>query len=201
MARALDAPLDIYLVRKLGVPGHPELAMGAIATGGVVVLNEDVVRMANVTDEDIGALAPPVHLVDSGLTVLLYRLDDGYLYARTVRADGTLTPQERVSDRQVVQSGSDSEQVGVDAIAFEDRVVLAVIDEETRDLRMIEGRVAGNGSIRWEPPRPLVDDVNAQWVRGRVIRDADGAPAYGIVYDAGSEGGSGMNRYVAVPLR
>src|SRR5438128_1099084 len=44
VARALAAPLDIFPVRKLGVPGHEELAMGAIATGGVVVLNDDVVR-------------------------------------------------------------------------------------------------------------------------------------------------------------
>lgn len=44
VARALDAPLDIFLVRKLGVPGHRELAMGAIASGGVRVLNEEVVR-------------------------------------------------------------------------------------------------------------------------------------------------------------
>ncbi len=43
IAAALDAPLDVFVVRKLGVPGHEELAMGAIASGGVVVLNEDVV--------------------------------------------------------------------------------------------------------------------------------------------------------------
>src|SRR4030095_9202289 len=43
VARALDAPLDIFLVRKLGLPGHRELAMGAIASGGVRVLNDDVV--------------------------------------------------------------------------------------------------------------------------------------------------------------
>jgi predicted phosphoribosyltransferase len=43
VARALGAPLDIFVVRKLGVPGHPELAMGAIATGGVQVLNDDVI--------------------------------------------------------------------------------------------------------------------------------------------------------------
>src|SRR5258706_16171323 len=41
VARALNAPLDVFLVRKLGVPGHEELAMGAIATGGVRVLNEE----------------------------------------------------------------------------------------------------------------------------------------------------------------
>jgi putative phosphoribosyl transferase len=44
VARALDADLDILLVRKLGVPGHEELAIGAIATGGVRVLNEDLIK-------------------------------------------------------------------------------------------------------------------------------------------------------------
>jgi predicted phosphoribosyltransferase len=44
VAKALGAPLDVFIVRKLGVPGHEEYAMGAIATGGVRVLNEDAVR-------------------------------------------------------------------------------------------------------------------------------------------------------------
>jgi predicted phosphoribosyltransferase len=43
VARALNVPLDVFLVRKIGVPGHPELAMGAIAEGGVAVLNDDVI--------------------------------------------------------------------------------------------------------------------------------------------------------------
>src|SRR6202158_3269565 len=43
IAKALHAPLDVFVVRKLGVPGHEELAMGAIATGGVRVLNHEVV--------------------------------------------------------------------------------------------------------------------------------------------------------------
>ena len=44
VASALAAPLDVFLVRKLGVPGHPELAMGAIAAGGVEILNEALIR-------------------------------------------------------------------------------------------------------------------------------------------------------------
>src|SRR5205814_10435677 len=44
VASHLHLPLDVFIVRKLGVPGHGELAMGAIASGGVRVLNEDVVR-------------------------------------------------------------------------------------------------------------------------------------------------------------
>jgi putative phosphoribosyl transferase len=51
VARALNVALDILTVRKLGVPGHEELAMGAIATGGVHVLHEEVVRSLGITAE------------------------------------------------------------------------------------------------------------------------------------------------------
>src|SRR5207253_3565767 len=57
VAQALQAPLDIFLVRKLGVPGQPELAMGAIASGGVRVLNEDIVRRLRISDEGIDEVA------------------------------------------------------------------------------------------------------------------------------------------------
>src|SRR5690348_3663837 len=53
VAHALDAPLDVFIVRKLGVPGQEEYAMGAIATGGVVLLNEAVVRAAGVSAKDV----------------------------------------------------------------------------------------------------------------------------------------------------
>src|SRR5882672_9022842 len=57
VATALGAPLDVFLVRKLGVPGHEELAMGAIASGGVVVLNDDVVRDLGISPEDLRRVA------------------------------------------------------------------------------------------------------------------------------------------------
>lgn len=57
VARALQAPLDVFLVRKLGVPGHPELAMGAIGSGGVRVLNEDIVGMLRIAPEVIDEVA------------------------------------------------------------------------------------------------------------------------------------------------
>ncbi len=53
VADALEAQLDVFLVRKLGTPGHRELAMGAIASGGVRVVNEDVVRWLGITSEQI----------------------------------------------------------------------------------------------------------------------------------------------------
>ena len=57
VARALDAPLDVFLVRKLGVPAHRELAMGAIASGGVRVLNADVISWYRVPEAVIDAVA------------------------------------------------------------------------------------------------------------------------------------------------
>jgi putative phosphoribosyl transferase len=100
VAQALNAPLDIFLVRKLGVPGHEELAMGAIASGGVRVLNEDVVRYLHIPDGVIDAVAadelkeldrrerlyrgdrPPLDV--RGRTVIL--IDDGLATGSTMRA-------------------------------------------------------------------------------------------------------------------
>src|SRR5262245_5274510 len=56
VARALHAPLDIFLVRKLGLPDYEELAMGAIASGGVRILNDDVVRRLRLPQELIDAV-------------------------------------------------------------------------------------------------------------------------------------------------
>jgi putative phosphoribosyl transferase len=100
VARLLKAPLDIFLVRKLGVPGHPELAMGAIATGAVRVLNEDVVNWYGIALSVIDQVAraeqaelerrerayrdgrPPIPL--EGRTVLL--IDDGLATGSTMKA-------------------------------------------------------------------------------------------------------------------
>jgi putative phosphoribosyl transferase len=109
VAQVLRAPLDVFLVRKLGVPGHEELAMGAIATGGVRVLNEDVVRPLRIPDEVIDAVAaeeeeelkrrerayrggrpaPQVH----GKTVIL--VDDGLATGSTMRAAVAALRQQR----------------------------------------------------------------------------------------------------------
>ena len=57
VAMALDLPLDLLVVRKLGAPGYPELAMGAVTRGGVRVLNEDVIRQLHVSSAEIDAIA------------------------------------------------------------------------------------------------------------------------------------------------
>ena len=57
LARALRAPLDVMVVRKLGVPGHEELAMGAIASGGVRILNHDVIQMLGIRPDTFECVA------------------------------------------------------------------------------------------------------------------------------------------------
>lgn len=100
VARALHAPLDVLMVRKLGVPGHEELAMGAIASGGVRVLNERVVSQLQVPQRTIDAVAAEErHELERrerlyrgdrpypdlrGKTVLL--VDDGLATGATMRA-------------------------------------------------------------------------------------------------------------------
>ncbi|AFC43533.1 hypothetical protein OEM_21050 [Mycobacterium intracellulare subsp. yongonense 05-1390] len=67
IAAALGAPLDVFLVRKLGVPNWSELAMGALASGGGLVMNDDVVASLRVTDEQVR------EVIDSETTELLRR--------------------------------------------------------------------------------------------------------------------------------
>lgn len=56
VARALDCPLDVLVVRKVGVPSQPELAMGAIAEGDVVIRNDDVLRLGRIDDETFASI-------------------------------------------------------------------------------------------------------------------------------------------------
>lgn len=100
VARALEAPVDVFVVRKLGLPGHPEYAMGAIASGGVRVLNDDAVRLYRIPNVVIDQIAadeqtelerrerayredrPPIDLC--GRVVVL--IDDGLATGSTMKA-------------------------------------------------------------------------------------------------------------------
>jgi len=115
VAEALHAPLDLFLVRKLGVPGHEELAMGALATGGVRVLNDAVVHNLRIPNAVIDHVArqeqlelerrekayrgdlPPPQV--RGKTVIL--VDDGLATGSTMRA-AVLAVREQQPARVVV---------------------------------------------------------------------------------------------------
>src|SRR5215216_5277478 len=74
VAKTLRVPLDIFLVRKLGLPGHEEFAIGAIATGGVRVLNDEVVDYLEISDDVIDSIAAK-ELTELGRRERAYRGD------------------------------------------------------------------------------------------------------------------------------
>jgi putative phosphoribosyl transferase len=109
VAGVLHAPLDVMIVRKLGVPGEEELAMGAIASGGVRILNDDVVQMLALSDEVISTVAAREQqeverrerlyrgerpaCAMRGRTVIL--VDDGIATGATMRAAVAAVKQQR----------------------------------------------------------------------------------------------------------
>ena len=115
VAKALNAPLDVFLVRKLGVPGREELAMGALASGGICVLNEDVISTLRISDQVINRVreqeqrelirrerlyrddrpAPEV----SGCVVML--IDDGLATGASMRS-AAIALRQRGPDRLVI---------------------------------------------------------------------------------------------------
>lgn len=142
IAQALHAPLDVLLVRKLGVPGHEELAMGAIASGGVLVLNEDVVEMLNIPPHVIDRVAeeelrelrrreeayrgnrPPPAI--AGRTVIL--VDDGLATGSTMKAAARAIRQQSPA-RLIIAVPVGARQTCEELESIADEVVCAATPE------------------------------------------------------------------------
>ena len=138
VARALRAPLDVLVVRKVGVPRHPELAMGAVASGGLVVTNDDVIQRlavpSHVVEEAIGRarnevdarvsryrdVARSVEL--AGRTVVV--VDDGFATGATMRA--ALVAVRAAGPARVIAAAPVGARAAVAALpAYADEVVCA----------------------------------------------------------------------------
>lgn len=114
VAKALDAPLDIFVVRKLGAPGNPELAIGAVAPGGVCILQEEIIAGVGIPGDEVAIIAIreeqvrrqseelyrrnlPAHPI-AGATVIL--VDDGIATGATMRA--AIAALRRLQARQII---------------------------------------------------------------------------------------------------
>jgi predicted phosphoribosyltransferase len=142
IARALDVPLDVFIVRKLGVPGHEELAMGAIASGGTRVLNTDVLEHLRIPERFVDEVAEreqaeierrelayrgqrPFPRIEGGTVILV---DDGLATGSTMRAAAQAVRTKRPAQVVVavpVASGDACHEIGKEV----DQIVCAATPE------------------------------------------------------------------------
>jgi len=142
VARTLGVPLDVFVVRKLGFPGHPELAMGAIASGGVRVLNEEVLGWSGVSREVIEQVTRtegvelerrecayrngrPPELIENRVVVLV---DDGLATGSTMRA-AVLAVRRLRPARVIVAVPVGARESCLDLRPIADEVVCAITPE------------------------------------------------------------------------
>jgi hypothetical protein len=133
---------------------------------------------------------------DSGATVAVYRETDGSLYERCSSPAGELSAPVHISPLPVVTDAVDSEQAGADLVAHGSTLHPLFIEASSRSIYHVRSDQPGI----WSAPQPVVEGIDGSWVRGSIHEDASGNPVYGFVYDSGSRGGSGFNRYLAIPL-
>jgi hypothetical protein len=168
-----------------------------IQSDGSLTPPQQVADGLGTAETDVGTVLPLVHLAETNTTVIIYRTNAGTLQARRVQ-DGALSDPVQVTDRTVVQSAVDSDQVGADAVAIGSTVHVLFIEDGTGRLYHTQS----DTDRTWTPAALQVDGADVQWVRGQPITRGSSSPvAYGYVYDGGSNGGSGKNVYDEVPVK
>jgi hypothetical protein len=142
------------------------------------------------------AILPLVYVPGKDATVAVFRQSDGYLYLRSKVANRSWSKALRVTDRPVVTNAVDSDQAGADVVVYNDQLIVSFISNDDRDIYLVKI----NNLKVVQKTQLLVGDIDGSWVRGNVLTRQQSSPCYGIVYDAGSKGGSGYNKFVSVSL-
>lgn len=149
------------------------------------------------SENETMAILPLVYLPDRETTIAVFRQSDGYLYMSSRSSNNTWSVPMQVSDRPVVINAVDSDQAGADVVAWQDQIIISFIAEEDRDIYL----AIINDFNQTPDVQLIVPDIDGSWVRGNTLFQQKNSPVYGIVYDAGSKGGSGFNKYISVDLK
>jgi len=142
------------------------------------------------------SILPLIYLPGKKTTVAVYRKSDGYLYLSARSSNNSWSEPTRVSDRPVVTNAVDSEQAGADLVAWGDQIIISFISEQNRDVYLAIIR-----DFDTTPDTKLIiAGIDGSWVRGNILYRQHSYSVYGIIYDAGSKGGSGYNNYISFDL-
>jgi len=137
---------------------------------------------------------PLVFIPRINTVVIIYRQSDSRLWERRVVSDGTPTPAMQVTDRVVIQDAVDSQQPAADAVVDGETVRVLFVEESSRSI------FSTHDDTGWQPSALRVDNILGSWIRGNVYIRRDGKKVHGYIYDAGSDGGAGMNRFGEIVL-
>ena len=161
---------------------------------GTFAARQQLATGAGTTRAEYGAVLPLVYVPETDTLVVVYRLASGALWERRIVKEGTPTAPVKVTDRDVVRDAVDSQQPGADAVADGATVRVLFIEQSSRGI--FSTRDTGG----WQPSTLRIGGILGSWVRGQVYTRKGGAKVYGFVYDAGSHGGTGMNRFAEIVL-
>jgi hypothetical protein len=161
---------------------------------GTLTAREQLASGVGSTRAEYGAVLPLAYIPETKTAVIIYRLASGKLWERRVVNEGALTPAVQVTDRDVVRNAVDSQQPGADVVVDGRTVHVLFIEQSSRSIFSTHD----NGG--WQPSTARVEKILGSWIRGNIYTRRDGTKVYGFVYDAGSDGGAGMNRFGEIIL-
>ena len=161
---------------------------------GILTPKEQLAAGLGATRAEFGSALPLVFMPGKNTAVIIFRGSDGKLWERRIVNNGSPTPAVRVSDRDVVLQAVDSQQPGADVVWDGDTVHVLFIEDASRSIFSTHDKGG------WQSSTPRVDAIQGSWVRGNIYTRRDRTKVYGFIYDAGSQGGAGMNRFGQFPL-
>jgi hypothetical protein len=190
--RAVLGAGDIVHLAYYGMDGT--IWYRRLLPNGTLTPRQQLASGAGATRAEFGAVLPLIYIPETNTLVIIYRLSDGRLWERRIVNNGPPTPPVRVTDRQVITDAVDSQQPGADALVDGSTIHVFFIEESSRTIFSTHDKGG------WQPSTLRVDNILGSWIRGNAYTRKDGVRVYGYLYDAGSDGGAGMNRFAEVVL-